>query len=178
MPPGGQALCPGRLAPDIAAVALALLATTAVNAADVIGQAPEPAAESRSLTTGELYDIYANRTWIWEDGAGYFEVAGRRFTAFTKSGRKGSYADGRWFLTNPGRVCFRATWFAADGNAEAVTCFEHKTDGNTISQRRLPDGEWYVFSHLPPKRGDEILKLKAGNRVATSFERNKTALSR
>lgn len=157
---------------------LALLATTVSNAADAVVRTPEEALEPRSLTNGELYDIYANRTWIWEDGAGHFEVAGRRFTAFTKSGREGSYAYGRWFLTNRGRVCFRATWFAADGNAEAVTCFEHKTDGNTISQRRLPDGEWYVFSHLPPKRGDEILKLKAGNRVAASFERNKTALSR
>jgi len=162
----------------VAAFMLTLLATTNVNSADVIDQAPEQAVEARPLTTGELYDIYANRTWIWEDGAGYFEVAARRFTAFAKSGRNGSYAEGRWFLTNPGRACFRATWFAADGNAVALTCFEHKTDGRTISQRRLPDGEWYVFSHLPRQTGDEILKLKTGNRVAASYERNKQALSR
>lgn len=155
---------------------LTFLPTTVVSAGDLIKQAPEQVLEARPLTTDELYGIFANRTWIWEDGAGYFEVAARRFTAFTKSGRSGSYAEGRWFLTDPGRACFRATWFAADGKAKAVTCFEHKTDGRTISQRRLPDGEWYVFSHLPPQRGDEILKLKAGNHVAATYKRNKLAL--
>ena len=166
--------------PIIAVVAsvLTLLSMTGVQAADAISQAPDQTVGTRPLTTDELYAIYANRTWMWEDGAGYFQVAGRRFTAFSKSGPNGSYAEGRWFLTNPGRTCFSATWFAADGNAKAVTCFDHRTDGRTISQRRLPDGEWYVFSHLPSQRGDEILKLKAGNRVAAGYERNKMALSR
>ena len=99
------------------------------------GQVPEDAKETRLLTTDELYRIYSNRSWIWDDGAGYFQVAGRKFTAFTGSGRTGSYAEGRWFLTSEGRACFRATWFAAAGNAPALTCFEHRTDGSTMPVR-------------------------------------------
>lgn len=149
------------------------------SAADVIGKVPETtSAETRPLTTNELLKIYSNRSWMWKDGAGYFRVSGRQFTAWTKNGKDASYALGRWFLTDPGRACFRATWHAASGNAEALTCFEHRTDGATISQRRLPDGEWYVFSHKPPQAGDEILKLKLGDRVAPRYEQNKRRLSK
>lgn len=154
-----------------------ILTPMMAGAADMAGQVPEDAKETRLLTTDELYRIYSNRSWIWDDGAGYFQVAGRKFTAFTGSGRTGSYAEGRWFLTSEGRACFRATWFAAAGNAPALTCFEHRTDGSTISQRRLPDGEWYIFAHDPPQAGDEILKLKTGDRVAKGSARNRLALS-
>lgn len=147
---------------------LSVVALTLLDSAGFESVASAQTPRPRPLTTDELHDIYAGRTWQWKDGAGYFDPAGRRFTAFVKGSGDGSYAEGRWFLTNPGRFCFRATWFTADGSAEAVTCFEHRTDGRAISQRRLPGGDWYVFSHLPPRRGDEILKLKPGNRLSGS----------
>jgi len=159
---------------------LSLVATNPVEAADMVEE-PRDAqvSETRPLTVEDIHDLYGNRTWLWDDGAGYFDGGGRRrFTAFSGSGATGSYADGRWYARDPGRACFTARWFASDGNGVATTCFEHKSDGQTIWQRRLPNGQWYVFGHVPPRPGDEMLKLEPGDRVAAGYERNKRALSR
>lgn len=158
---------------------VALGASTVVHSADLV---EEPGgtlvSETRPLTLGELHELYGNHTWLWNDGAGYFgEGDRRRFTAFTGSGAKASYADGHWYAKDPGRACFTARWFASDGDGVATTCFEHKSDGQTIWQRRLPSGQWYVFSHIPPRPGDEVLKLKQGDLVSAGYERNKRAVS-
>ena len=122
--------------------------------------------ETRPLTVEDIHDLYGNRTWLWDDGAGYFDGGGRRrFTAFSGSGATGSYADGRWYARDPGRACFTARWFASDGNGVATTCFEHKSDGQTIWQRRLPNGQWYVFGHVPPR---PAMKCSSLNRAIAS----------
>ena len=132
------------------------------------------AAESaRPMTVDELFRIYNDRTWVWTDGAGYFQPHKRRFLSWVRSGRTSSYGDGNWFMTQDGRICFRATWHATDGAALATTCFQHRTDGRNNYQRRWPDGEWYIFAHRPRRSGDEINKLRAGDRVTPKFERNK-----
>ncbi len=132
------------------------------------------AERGRAMTTDELYKLYRNRSWIWNDGAGHFRVSKREFTAFTKSGAAGSYADGIWFLTDAGKLCFRAAWNAVDGSSKALTCFEHRTNGGNIYQRRLPDGDWYVFSHRTPEAWDEIRKLKRGDHVRKNYLANKS----
>jgi hypothetical protein len=133
------------------------------------------AADSRTLTVGEVRDIYESRTWQWDNGAGYFDGRTRAFTSWVGEGDAASYADGEWFLTETGRMCFRATWSAADGSADAVTCFDHRGDDARIYQRRAPKGEWYVFAHEPLQRGDEILKLESGDLVRENYERNRAA---
>lgn len=122
--------------------------------------------------------IYGNRTWNWDDGAGYMDARSRTFVAWTGSGANASYADGNWFMTETGKLCFRANWAATSGDGMAATCFEHRTDGARIFQRRQPDGEWYVFADSPIRPDDEINKLRPGDAVFSLYERNKAEVAR
>lgn len=132
-------------------------------------------AGTRYMTTEELWQMYNNRSWIWKDGAGYFPNAKRRFTAYSGSGKAGSYAEGVWFVTWMGKACFRATWHGADYAVPKLTCFSHRTDGKRIHQKRLPDGEWYVFRNSPPRNGDEFGKFLLGDYVSKGSARNRRA---
>lgn len=148
-------------------------ALTTAMAVETQDEVAEAAQNARHLTTDELYKLYSNRSWSWNDGAGYFQASKRKFKSRVRSGNEASYGEGSWLLTQRGRVCFRATWHAMDGAAPAVTCFEHRTDGTNHYQRRVPDGEWYIFAHTPPRDNDEIKRLKYGDRVSRNFERNR-----
>jgi hypothetical protein len=128
------------------------------------------------LTTDELFRLYANRSWIWKDGAGYFPSKQRRFVAATGKGSKGSYGVGTWFLTSPGKLCFRATWHAKSGAAPALTCFSHRQKNGVVYQKREPDGEWYAFKNAPTRRGDEYRKLRPGDYVDAKLNRIKAKL--
>jgi len=130
------------------------------------------------LGVREMHRIYGNRTWIWDDGAGFLDARTRTFVAWTGSGANASYADGNWFMTETGNLCFRANWAAIDGDGMAATCFEHRTDGSRIFQRRQPDGEWYVFANSPIQPDDEIRKLRPGDAVFSRYERNKAEVAR
>lgn len=123
----------------------------------------------KPLTTGELFHLYQGRSWLWKDGAGYFSSKQRRFTAWTSAGEKASVGDGRWFLTDPGKLCFKADWRAGSGSASALTCFSHRWKGSDVYQRREPDGEWYLFKHSSLKSADEYAKLVRGDYVSNRF---------
>ncbi|WP_311029549.1 DUF995 domain-containing protein [Mesorhizobium koreense] len=135
------------------------------------------AEKATPLTTDELFRLYANRSWLWKDGAGYFPSKQRRFIAATGQGRKSSYGDGIWFLTSPGKLCFRATWYAKSGSAPALTCFSHREKNGVIYQKREPNGEWYVFRNRPTRAGDEYRKLRRGDYVSSKLKRIKAKLS-
>ncbi|PDT49817.1 DUF995 domain-containing protein [Sinorhizobium fredii] len=128
--------------------------------------AAAPTAPATPLTAGEIHAIYGQKSWIWKEGAGYFSVRERRFTAWSKENGKPSYGVGRWFITEPGKLCFKADWHAKDGSAAATTCFSHAKRGNVIYQKREPDGEWYVFKHRRARADDEFARLRRGNYVS------------
>ena len=132
------------------------------------------AKSARPLSKDRLEKIYADQTWYWPDGAGYFAVIpGRKFTAWTGSGPKSSYAEGTWSATDDGQLCFAAIWHAVKGSRSAKTCFDHREDDAAIYQRRLPSGNWYVFGHLPKQAADEISKFKSGDQISSDFQKNK-----
>ena len=136
------------------------------------------AAESATpLTTEELFRLYSNRSWLWEDGAGYFRAKQRSFVAATGRGKAGSYGIGHWFLTDPGKLCFRAEWHAKSGAAPALTCFSHRRKGGVVFQKREPDGEWYAFKNAPVKASDEFRKLRPGDYVSASLKQIRSKLS-
>ncbi|WP_331375000.1 DUF995 domain-containing protein [Sinorhizobium chiapasense] len=118
------------------------------------------------LTHEELYKLYGQKSWIWKAGAGYFSVRQRRFTAWSSENGRPSYGVGRWFITGPGKLCFKADWHAKDGSAPATTCFSHRKQGSLILQKREPNGIWYVFRNAPAKSDDEFAKLRRGNYVS------------
>ena len=157
-----------------------LLALFAIGSCMGVGLFDAAAAQSKvslaaksatPLTTEELFQLYSNRSWIWKDGAGYFPSKQRRFISATGRGRAGSYAVGRWFLTDPGKLCFKAKWYAKDGAASAQTCFSHRKKGGLVFQKREPDGEWYVFKNRPTKAGDEYRKVRPGDYVSARFDK-------
>jgi hypothetical protein len=128
---------------------------------------------ARPLKKDNLETLFANRTWHWPDGAGYFAAPpDRKFTAWVNSGAKASYAEGSWSATDEGRLCFVAIWHAITGSKKARTCFDHRSDDNAIYQRKLPTGSWYVFSHVPKQPEDEVQKLESGDQVSSAYHKN------
>ncbi len=129
------------------------------------------------LNAGELYAIYADRTWTWDTGGGRFIGEGRRFVAWVNDGGKQSFAEGRWFVDDFGQMCMRATWTNNEGAARASTCFGHRKIGDTIYQRRQPNGEWYVFRHASAKPDDEFRKLVPADTVSLKAKELKQVLA-
>jgi Protein of unknown function (DUF995) len=153
------------------------IAVTATNAGAAQGKPASPAESAAPLTAEELFQLYNSRSWLWDDGAGYFSPKQRRFTAWAGKGGKASYADGRWFISGPGKLCFKAKWHAKDGAASAVTCFSHRKKGGIVFQKREPDGEWYAFKNSPAKAGDEYSKVRSGNYVRKRYDQIEARLS-
>lgn len=119
---------------------------------------------SKPMTGDHLFAVFHSRTWKWSAGGGFFEPNSQQFSAWSREGGKATIGEGRWFtVTSKGKLCFNAKWTAIDGSGSAVTCFLHRIVGNTIFQKKAPDGEWYVFKHAKRTKGDEFLKLLKGN---------------
>lgn len=126
---------------------LLLLAATlagSIGAAASTAEARRGTAKTTPLTAGEIHALYGQKSWIWKAGAGYFSVRERRFTAWSKENGKPSYGVGRWFITEPGRLCFKADWHARDGSAPATTCFSHRkrATSSTRSASRTASGTY------------------------------------
>ncbi|WP_027053284.1 DUF995 domain-containing protein [Mesorhizobium erdmanii] len=154
---------------SIALVAFQLpaMAKTAAQVADL-------AMKAEVVPDEGIYQMYKNRSWLWgRNGAGYFAVQRRQFNAWTSDKGKLGYGDGIWFIPGGGKLCFRAKWHGAAGDANALSCFEHRQSGRIIYQRRIPDGTWYVFRSSHRNLADEFMKLKCGDHVTRKEKRIK-----
>ncbi|MCZ4094247.1 DUF995 domain-containing protein [Sinorhizobium psoraleae] len=162
-------------------VSLAVAIAAAIGATASVAEAATRRVNAQNampLTHDELYRLYSQKSWIWKAGAGYFSVRQRRFTAWSKENGRPSYGVGRWFITGPGKLCFKAEWHAKDGSAPATTCFSHRRQGSLILQKREPNGEWYVFKNVPAKPDDEFAKLRRGNYVSARLNRIEAGLGK
>ncbi|MDL2410498.1 DUF995 domain-containing protein [Rhizobium calliandrae] len=155
---------------------LGAISTGAFAANAIPSTTSRPPAKSVPLTAEEVFQLYYNRTWIWKDGAGYFAAKRRDFRAWSGEGT-GSYGVGHWFVTDPGKLCFKATWYAKTGNAPALTCFSHRRRGNVIFQKREPNGDWYPFKTTPAKVDDEYSKIRPGDYATAGYNRMRIKLS-
>ncbi|MEO5759605.1 MAG: DUF995 domain-containing protein [Mesorhizobium sp.] len=121
-----------------------------------------------------IYQMYQNRTWLWgRDGAGYFAVKRRQFSAWTSDKGKQGYGDGIWFIPGGGKLCFRAKWHGAGGDSNALSCFEHRQSGRILYQRRASGGEWYVFRSGHRNLADAFFQIKSGDYVTRKQTRIK-----
>jgi hypothetical protein len=103
-------------------------------------------------------------------------AANHRFIAWLDTDK--TYAEGSWSVNDNGRLCFDATWYGVEGHGDATrACFEHRTEDKNINKRALPDGKWFIFSHLPAQPGDEIKSLQLGDQVSENYQKNKAYLA-
>lgn len=147
-----------------------LLATINPTSAEQLPKGTQP------MTGVELYMLYRDRTWIWEDGAGRSEAQGRRFSAWAGSGNSATWAEGRWIVTDDGQLCLKADWHTSTGTYPDKTCFSHRHDRGTVYQKKEPSGAWYVFKHAVPAEGDEFNKLIPENQVSEKLDETRAAL--
>ena len=153
-----------RSAPVAARLAMLVLAASALATGAV--SAVELPKGAVPLSAVELLSLYGGKTWKWGEGGAYFEREGRQFRARTvDDAGVASVTSGTWKITDGGKLCFSATWGSADGT-QYETCFGHAAAGGDLYQRRLPDGEWYVFRHAEPQPDDEYGNLVRGDRVS------------
>jgi len=160
-------------------VALGLVAgilgtPSASGKAQPVDEVAQQAEAGEYLTVGQLLDLYYGRTWRWTDGAGYYSSKERGFRAYSGKGATSSYATGKWFITDRGRVCTKATWTSLKWKGNVRECLEHRTDGRRVFQRKLPNGPWYVFKNTPSRAGDVYNQLVPGDQASAAYERNKT----
>jgi hypothetical protein len=128
--------------------------------------------KARPLTSKELSSIYEDRTLTWQGGAAYFRAANHRFMAWLD---KKAFGEGSWSANDNGRLCQNATWHGIGGQSVTnSSCFEHRTDDKNIYKRELPDGRWYIFSHLPAQPGDEVQALQLGNRISEGYQKTRS----
>lgn len=123
---------------------------------------------ARPISAEDITGIYGGKTWVWQNGSGYFAKTGE-FVAWSGSGEKATYAKGKWTVTDAGRMCMTAAWRTKAGSAENTTCFAHQASagGNTIYQMKEPSGDWYIFKHAKIRKKDEYAKLRKGDLAST-----------
>ncbi|NEI73549.1 DUF995 domain-containing protein [Rhizobium lusitanum] len=121
--------------------------------------------QAAPMSAAALKKLYAGRSWIWKDGAGFFSRHHGRFTAWSHTGAQRSYARGTWYATDRGKLCMSAIWYSRKSAAPNVSCFLHRQRSGIIYQKRASGGKWYIFRHNPIKHDDEVLKLRPGDYV-------------
>lgn len=129
-------------------------------------------ADAASVPTAyEVSILYADRTWIWKDGAAYFGKNGRSLRAWTSREGAASVGQGKWIATRDGKMCMDLAWRSkAYTGQQNRTCYSHRIKGGNIEQRKDPDGEWYSFKRSPEDPADEYRKFEPGDTKAAQFE--------
>jgi hypothetical protein len=122
------------------------------------------AANERPLSQKELRALYANKSWFWKDGVAFFNPSGR-FKAYTGSKSNPNTVTGGWGAYKNGKLCFSGKWKSGQWTSFDSTCFLHKVVNGNIYQRRLPEGDWYIFKHAKSRKTDEYRKMVRGNYV-------------
>ena len=124
---------------------------------------------AKVASAADVRAIYMDKTWVWQDGAGYFAESGH-FTAWSGTGDKTTYANGLWWVDDKGQLCIDAKWRMTNVAKANITCFDHRRDGNVWYQKKVPSGSWYVFKSDPGKPDDESEKLKRGDLIAAKLQ--------
>ena len=157
--------------------AVIILGSVASSSAAAAGKDLKLPVDARPMTAFELYQLYRDKSWQWPDGAGQMQDANRRFAAWVDGKEGKSWAEGRWSVSDAGRMCFEATWYAANGKFPAKTCFLHRILNETVYQKREPGGAWFIFRHAAAKDADEAKKLIASDLVTERLSIVKATLN-
>lgn len=130
-----------------------------------VALAAGPGVGDRPLSAAELRAMYSGKSWSWGKGGAALFRADGGFWAWTTT----SYAPGTWTASDSGKLCFSAIWTNAKYASPARTCFAHAMYNGRIFQRKVPKGDWYLFSHAVPRDGDAILSLVTDDLVTERY---------
>nr|WP_274709342.1 DUF995 domain-containing protein [Nitratireductor luteus] len=161
----------GLIAAGFAISALFVTSAWADAKSDYFREVERQAKAAAPMTSQSLRELYAGRSWIWDNGAGYFSQDGRRFAAWSQKGAYWSYAKGHWYTTDSGKVCMRALWITKMHMAPKTTCFVHREKGGVIYQKPSLGGKWYIFRNNPSRSDDASRKLRQGDLVQKHVQR-------
>jgi hypothetical protein len=126
---------------------------------------------ARVPTAYELSLLYADRTWIWKDGAAYFGQNGRAFRAWTSATDSPFVAEGKWIVTSDGKMCMDLAWRGKGYRGKKQrNCYSHRVSDGNIEQRKDPDRQWYSFRKSPLGPSDEYRNFQPGDTKGVQFE--------
>ncbi|WVX48802.1 hypothetical protein ROLI_018840 [Roseobacter fucihabitans] len=127
---------------------------------------------SKPADPNQIIQTYLGNTWVWSRGGSYWGGGGTFQAVWTseKNGSK-SYADGKWYVTSKGTLCYEAVWEWKDKEeADKVekNCWQHVVDKEgQVWQRHHEKEEWY-------KPGPE--KIKSGNAIKAEYRKHRKAV--
>ena len=152
-----------------AATAVSLLFACIVQSGDVLAAAAPPAG-AVPMTPDQLLEMYSGKTQAWPDGAGgWFFAKDRRLSGYA-SKPPGSYAVGKWYITDSGKVCVRVKWVWAKGkNGHGpfeTTCWAHQKVGSQIWKENPKKKNWYEWNASGGESSTFITGYKFFDQVA------------
>ena len=102
----------------------------------------------------QLLRLYGDRTWQWQSGGVHFFTEGRRFLAYTDDESEKAIGEGRFILTEDGRICLRGEWTGITlpetdrYTTDSTTCFRHLENVRGIYRLQAETMNWeLVMSH-------------------------------
>lgn len=135
-------------------LAVVLLAGLAVPA--VAGSKPNP---STPANPQEMYKLHTGKTTIWSKGGAYWGKKGSFQAVWS-----GAIADGKWYVTADGTVCYDADWTSKkDGKVSTengvVNCWKHVVDDKgRLWRRSHKEEDWYKVNFDKEVKGNKIKK--------------------
>ncbi|MGT2468190.1 DUF995 domain-containing protein [Mesorhizobium atlanticum] len=162
----------GWLVPLLVACGQLAFSGAAVAAPAKDSATAEAAAKPDTAPTAfELQLLYADRTWNWNNGAAYFGMD-RRLHAWTKGEDPPAVGEGRWLVTEKGKMCMELACAVQDllHQAEAYllqpSCRKGQHRAAQGSRRHLVSD----FKHAKDDPADEHQKFEAGNTKGAQFD--------
>lgn len=106
--------------------------------------------------------FFSDQTWDWGNGHAYFGPDGT-FEAALVPGQSG---EGKWYVKEDGKLCFKGTWKSPAGTGPAKKCWRHLRDKQGRLWQAPLDGwfkmKWSLF--------DPEVQLTPGNINKSKFE--------
>ena len=120
--------------------------------------------DARPPAAWQLLELYGDRSWQWPAGGVRFLADDRRFLAYRDDDSEQAIGEGRFMLTNDGRMCLLGEWTGItlpDGErytASPRICFRHLQNAQGLFRLRLGSADWeLVRSRTDPNAGASLI---------------------
>ncbi|WP_298969801.1 DUF995 domain-containing protein [uncultured Roseobacter sp.] len=152
--------------------ALGAVMTVALMTAGTAALADKKPRGSKPADPQRVIEAYLGNTWNWSRGGSYWGGSGVFQAVWTseKDDSK-SYADGKWYVTSKGTLCYEAVWEWKDKDEPdevKKNCWRHVVDKEgRLWQRHHEKEEWY-------KPNPD--KITSGNGIEAAYNAHRKAV--